>query len=210
MSDADRPARQTSSRAVSHACAWPLAAAAVTLAVIAAQGCTPGGRGGPYSADGAQRDPERARELHARATRAMADDEAEAERLLRDALTADLFLGPAHNNLGVLLLKQGRLYEAANEFEWAKKLMPGHPDPRVNLAMTLERAGKVDEAFAAYDAALAVYDGYLPALQGKARLQVRSGRADASTAAALEEIALRGEPEWREWALLWKAKIGAE
>ncbi len=40
-----------------------------------------------------------------------------------------------------MFLGQRKLYEAANEFEWAKKLLPGHPDPRVNLARTLEEAG---------------------------------------------------------------------
>jgi hypothetical protein len=50
-----------------------------------------------------------------------------------EALSADLFFGLAHNNLGVLYLKEDKLYEAANEFEWARKLMPGHPDPRMNL-----------------------------------------------------------------------------
>lgn len=45
-----------------------------------------------------------------------------AEELFCQALTKDLFYGPAHNNLGVLYLKQRKLYEAANEFEWARNL----------------------------------------------------------------------------------------
>lgn len=40
----------------------------------------------------------------------------------------------------------GWLHKAASEFEWARKLMPGYPDPRLNLAMTLEEAGRIDEA----------------------------------------------------------------
>jgi len=46
-------------------------------------------------------------------------DPATAEKLLREALTADLYHGPAHNNLGVLYLKMSppKLYEAASEFE---------------------------------------------------------------------------------------------
>lgn len=54
-----------------------------------------------------------------------------------------MFNGPAHNNLGVLFLERGQLCKAANEFEWTRKLLPGHPDPRVNLALTLERAGSL-------------------------------------------------------------------
>jgi len=50
---------------------------------------------------------------------------AEAETLLRRALTADLYHGPAHNNLGVLYLTQGKLFEAAGEFEWARGELAG-------------------------------------------------------------------------------------
>jgi Flp pilus assembly protein TadD len=106
-------------------------------------------------------------------------------------------LGPAHNNLGVVFLERGELYEAATEFEWARKLMPGHPDPRLNLAITLDRAGQVDEALNAYTAALEVYPGHIGAVQGLARLTVREGQADGW----LGRIALEGETqEWRQWA----------
>jgi len=82
------------------------------------------------------------------------DQSDRAEDLLRQALVADLVYGPAHNNLGVVYLERGDLYAAANEFEWARKLMPGHPDPRTNLALTLERAGQEYRALARYDPAL--------------------------------------------------------
>ena len=74
------------------------------------------------------RDPRAAERLHQKATALMASDPAEAEKLLRDAIAADIFHGPAHNNLGTLLLARGELYEAATNFEAARKLMPGHPD----------------------------------------------------------------------------------
>lgn len=165
---------------------------------------------GPYTAQHGTdpaRDPGLARKLHASASSVMDSDPEKAESLLRQALDADLYHGPSHNNLGILLLARGELYGAASEFEWARKLMPGHPDPRVNLAMTLEQAGRLEEAINAYDSALAVYDGFLPALQGRARLQIRRGEKDAQTIAALDEIAMRGDPEWREWAKLWRAKL---
>lgn len=132
----------------------------------------------------------------------VADDDPDgAEALFRRALAKDLYYGPAHNNLGVLYLKEKKLYEAANEFEWARKLMPGHPDPRVNLALTLEMAGKVEEALASYKAALEVYPEYLPALQGIASLILRSGKKDERLAGWLDAIAMRGDPRWRDWAL---------
>jgi hypothetical protein len=80
--------------------------------------------------------------------------------------------------------------------------MPGHPDPRVNLALTLEGAGRVDEALATYGAALEVFPGYLPAIRGLARLTLRAGRGDERLAGWLEEIALRSEePAWGDRAL---------
>ncbi|MBX3322441.1 MAG: tetratricopeptide repeat protein [Phycisphaeraceae bacterium] len=131
-----------------------------------------------------------------------------AERLLREALTADLYYGPAHNNLGIVYLSRGMLYEAASEFEWARKLMPGHPDPRMNLALTLERAGRTDEALAAYDTALAVFPGHIQSAQALARLQLRTGRTDDRTPALLDDIALRGESDtWRQWALAQRLKM---
>jgi Tfp pilus assembly protein PilF len=157
---------------------------------------------GPYTAPSeAARDTAKAEKLNREAADLLATDPARAEEMLRQALTADLFHGPAHNNLGVVYLGQQKLYEAAGEFEWAKKLMPGHPDPRVNLGLVMEAAGRNDEAMASYEAALEVWPGYLPAIQGAASLALRSGkRDDARLSGWLDEVALRGDEGWREWA----------
>jgi len=173
---------------------------AALLAAPAA--CSSGGPLGPYStASESDRDSTKAEQLTAKAVDCAEDNPAQAETLLRDALTADLYHGPAHNDLGVLYFREGKLYEAANEFEWARKLMPGQPDPRMNLALTLERAGHVAEAFSAYDAALEVAPEHVPTLQAYASLAVRQGRRDEKVAAMIKTIALRGESEaWRSWA----------
>ena len=157
---------------------------------------------GPYTSQSeAARDTARAEQLNREAADLLGNDDARAEGLLREALTADLFHGPSHNNLGVVYLGQGKLYEAAGEFEWAKKLMPGHPDPRVNLGLVMEAAGRNDEAMASYEAALEVWPGYLPAIQGAASLVLRSGeKNDARLAGWLDEVSLRGDEGWREWA----------
>jgi Tfp pilus assembly protein PilF len=155
---------------------------------------------GPYAPQPeAARDSIKAQKLTQRA--AKESDADKAEKLLREALTADMFHGPAHNNLGVLFLRKGLLYEAAQEFQWAQKTMPGHPDPRMNLALTMEKAGRVDEALTGYASALEVYEGHIPALQAMTRLQLKSGRTNEKTRAMLEEISLKGETEaWRTWA----------
>lgn len=165
------------------------------------------------------RNPLEAQRLTQRAAATMSEDPESAEDMLREALRADLYHGPAHNNLGVLLLSKGDLYGAANEFEWARKLMPGHPDPRLNLAVTLERAGQKDEAMKTYQTALDVYPGYIPAIEAVTRLMLRHGStrggdersnsAREELHANLSEIALRGSSEeWRQWAVEQLARMG--
>lgn len=156
----------------------------------------------PYQTPSANhRSPLQAERLTLEAAELIHSDPKRAESLLRQALAADIYHGPAHNNLGVVYLQQGKLYEAANEFEWARKLMPGHPDPRMNLALTLERAGRIKEALATYDAALEVHPNHLPTMQALARLQLRTNAPDDRTSSFLREISLRGENEqWRQWA----------
>lgn len=178
------------------------AAAVLVGAVLAIAGCRSEPPVGPYTPPSEDdRDTARAEDLNRKAADLMKSDPIRAEALLREALAADLFFGPAHNNLGVLFLEQEKLYEAAGEFEWAKKLLPGHPDPRVNLALVMERAGRNAEAMANYEAALEVWPSYLPALQGLASLTLRSGSSeDPSLAGWLQEISLRGENQWRTWA----------
>ena len=169
--------------------------------VLALVGCKAAGTGPYEPGNEAKRDSVRAQELSARAADLIATDVLEAERLLREALGADLFFGPAHNNLGVVYLKQKKLYEAAGEFEWARKLMPGHPDPRMNLALTLEQAGQTDEAIATYRTALEVWPGHIATVQALAMLHVVGGRQAPELAGWLNEIAMRGETErWRKWA----------
>lgn len=165
-------------------------------------------RPGPYAPiSESDRQTSTAERLNHEAADLMQDDPEKAEKLLREALTADLYHGPSHNNLGILYLKQGKLYEAANEFEWARKLMPGHPDPRMNLAFTLESAGRVDEAIQMYATALEVYPDHIQTLQALTRLQMRTKKTDSRTERFLSEIALRGETEeWRVWARKQMAK----
>jgi hypothetical protein len=78
------------------------------------------------------------------------------------------------------------------------------------LALTLERAGQVREAEASYMSALEVYPGYMPAIQGAARLAVGEGQRTADLRRWLDEIAVGGESEaWRSWARNTAAELPA-
>ena len=179
--------------------------AAFTLA--AASGCATKGHGPYTGTPESTRNPDKAERLNQEAADVIDTNPAKAEKLLREALTFDLYHGPAHNNLGIVLLQKGQLYDAAGEFEWARKLLPGHPDPRMNLAYTLELAGRTDEAITTFRTALEVYPDHLPTIQAITRLQIRAGKKDADTPRWLKDIAMRGESEhWRNWARLELAK----
>lgn len=190
--------------------ACPLVYIAVALALAAGGGCARSAKG-PYDPAGeGARDPRRADELNAQAADLITRDPDRAEALLREALTCDLWHGPAHNNLGVVLLAKGRLYDAAAEFEWAKKLMPASPDPRINLALVLDKAGRCEDAVAAARAAVDLSSDHLPSLQTLARLQIGCDRADASTIATLDKIAFMTTDEpWREWAISNRIRLAA-
>lgn len=176
-----------------------LLAAALGLAT----GC--GEARGPYQSDGNERrDVAKAEARYQEALQALdktPPDEQAAETSLREALGHDLYHGAAHNNLGVLLLKQDRLYDAAEEFEWARKLLPGHPEPRVNLAIALERGGKHLDALDAARTALEVRPGNLAAIKTIAVIQIREALVDDTTRGHLDAIRQRSrDPLWRDWA----------
>ena len=185
-------------------------AAGLLLSLCTAAGACRSTEAGPYSAPSADsRDGLKAAKLSREAADLVAADPEKAERLLREALTADLFHGPAHNNLGVVYLKHGKLYEAANEFEWARKLMPGDPEPRLNLALTLERAGHTEEAQATFKTALEVAPEHMPTIEALTALQVKSGKRDDEILARLKLISYRGETEaWRRWGRDQLARCG--
>ena len=174
----------------------------LVLMLLAGAGCSQHATSGPYSPQQeAQRDALGAQRLTGEAADLMQRNPARAEALLREALTLDLYHGPAHNNLGVLYLSQGKLYEAASEFQWASRLLPGHPDPRINLALVMESAGRTEDALKGYASALEVYPDHIAAIQGLVRLQIKRNRTDGSTKTRLADVALRGTSEqWRTWA----------
>lgn len=183
---------------------------ALVLAALMVIGC--GSARGPYSTDGSTtRDVAKAEDHYQSALAALAvtpSDDQSAETLLREALGYDLYHGAAHNNLGVLLLKQDRLYDAAEEFEWARKLLPGHPEPRVNLAIALERGGKHADALDAARTALEVRPGNLPAIKTIAVIQIREALTDDTTRVHLDAIITRSnDPVWRAWAERERLKL---
>jgi len=125
----------------------------------------------------------------------------DAEKELKAALDADLFCGPAHNNLGAVYLQKQDYYHAAWEFQYAAKLMPGKAEPLYNLAMVYEAVGQLDSSRDWYTKAHELEPEDINITCGLARVRVRTSLNDQTTQDLLRRIVLQGPTDqWRQWA----------
>ncbi|MEO0854312.1 MAG: tetratricopeptide repeat protein, partial [Cyanobacteria bacterium J06648_11] len=75
------------------------------------------------------------------------------------------------------------------------------PDPRINLALTLEKAGQADDAAASYRAALEMAPLSVDAMTGLARLQIRTTDTSGETVELLRKIEKStDDASLRSWA----------
>lgn len=149
-----------------------------------------------------ERNQEKAQALNADGVRLLkARKFEEAEATFKEALTADVICGPAHNNLGKAYFHQGKHYLAAWEFQYAAKLLPNHPEPRNNLGLVFETVGKLDNAVEEYGKALTLEPDDPDFLGNLARARIRRGDRAPEVRQLLEDLILKdGRPEWVEWA----------
>jgi tetratricopeptide (TPR) repeat protein len=82
-------------------------------------------------------------------------DFAAAERMYRDLLRSYPAHAPSLCNLGVLLVRSGRVDEAAECYNLALAASPGHPDAHFNLGNLYRRVNRPREAAGHYRACLA-------------------------------------------------------
>ncbi|MEO0529368.1 MAG: tetratricopeptide repeat protein [Planctomycetota bacterium] len=162
------------------------------------------------------RDTARAEKLHAKALKLVARCEhctgcecidnavckpCKAEKLLQDALIADVRYGPAHNTLGTLYLQQRKLYLAAWEFEYATGLMPERPEPLYNLGMVYEEAGRLGQAIVAYEQAYEIDPTNAEYIGNLARVSLKQGVPLNEVRYLLRELRLYDtRPGWIAWA----------
>ena len=135
----------------------------------------------------------------------------ETERYARAATKHDLavqaeqYLSTAQGHLGLIeiAIQVGERVTGRGEIHAGRPGLTenGHPDPRLNLALTLEQAGQTDEAIRTYKTALEVYPGHLPTVEALARICVVQHRDSEELAGWLDTIAMQGETDgWRKWA----------
>jgi Tfp pilus assembly protein PilF len=123
-----------------------------------------------------------------------------AEQTLEKALIADVTFGPAHNNLGQVYFQQGKLYLAAMEFDYARRLMPQRPEPYNNLGLVYERAGRTEEAIENFSLARALEPNNSEFVGNVVRVRMRRGDREADVQQMLRDLLLlETRPEWLEW-----------
>ena len=148
------------------------------------------------------RDTETARRENARGKALLkAGKPAEAEKAFKAALTADLFYGPAHNNLAIAYYRRKKFYLAAWEFQYAATLLPNKPEPKNNLGIVLEAVGRLADAQKNYAAAMALEPDNPRFIGNLARCRVRLGQRTPETRDLLQQLVLKDtRPEWVDWA----------
>jgi hypothetical protein len=128
-------------------------------------------------------------------------DFVKAEEHLQKALVADVTYGPAHNTLGMLYLKQRRLYLAAWEFEYANKLMPERFEPIFNLALVYESADKLDRAIEYASMAFSMAPRNPDVLETLIRTRIRNGDPIEELRPLMKEVLFyETRPAWVCWA----------
>ena len=125
----------------------------------------------------------------------------EAEAKFKEALTADVMYGPAHNNLGKVYYLQKRYYLAAWEFEYAMKLMPYLPEPKNNLGLVFESVDQLDKAVSYYQEAIKMEPENPEVIGNLVRAQLQRDDRDDGVGQLLSELVrIDTCPEWVDWA----------
>lgn len=161
-----------------------------------------GSRGGVLRVEDRTRDTPTAQRLTAQAVGLIEENRLEEAMIkLDEALQADVMYGPARNNRGKVLFLNGDLYASAWEFQYAAQLMPHQPEPKNNLGLVMEAAGRLNDAVDHYTSAYDLARDNPEIIANLARARIRNGDQGAETRALLEELVLRdNRDEWLEWA----------
>ena len=136
-------------------------------------------------------------------------DLAEAEACFRQALECDPFYGAAHSNLGVVLMQQGRPFDAVWHLRYASQLLPAASAPRTNLGILYELVGRYGPAEEQLRAALRLAPDDIEVIGHLARLHVRQDIWTNDTRAWLEALAAQDDDAaWRTWGQREAARHG--
>jgi len=103
---------------------------------------------------------------------------ANAETLWRTTLARNPNSYLAHNNLGNILFRNGRMDEAMEHYQKALAIHPQYDLAHNNLGLVLFRKGRVDEAVEHYQKAVEIQPQYVEAHDNLGNAFVQQGRVD--------------------------------
>lgn len=134
-----------------------------------------------------------------------------AKDKFQEAIEADLYYAPAHNNLGLVFMQLENYYEAAWEFQCAAKMMPHAPEPRTNLGLLYENLGRLDPAISEYETALKIDPANIVAMRHASRAYVKTGETDDKLKDALEKLlSIPDSGQWDYWARGQLIRLGRD
>lgn len=101
-----------------------------------------------------------------------------AETLWTDTVAKNPNASMAYNNLGDVLVNQGRFLEAIVECRISLRIDPRNPEPYNNLGTALARAGRIPEAIKQCEQALRIKPDYAQAHNNLGNIFLQIGRSD--------------------------------
>jgi tetratricopeptide (TPR) repeat protein len=84
----------------------------------------------------------------------------------------------AHNNLGYILLRKGKVDDASIHFQEALQIKPDYAEANYNLGIVLRQKGNVDDAIAHYQRALQIKPDYADAHVNLGNILFQKGKVD--------------------------------
>jgi tetratricopeptide (TPR) repeat protein len=151
---------------------------------------------------------EEARTLNAKVISEKENNYTQKQDVLEQALALDDLYGEAHNNLGVILYKQRKLYDAASQFQRSADLLPGNPIPLINLAILHAELKQWDRALAFARQAYKRDCHSIGAIEVLALCLVEKEGSDKELQPILDKLAIISVNEkWRKWAIKQKKAI---
>jgi superkiller protein 3 len=96
----------------------------------------------------------------------------------------------AQNNLGRVLVAQGKREQAARAFDAAIRINPRYPEPHNNLATLHAQAGRFEQALAHFAVAIELNPGYAQAYNNLGVALLNQGRVHEATSKLAQAVRL--------------------
>ncbi len=127
-------------------------------------------------------------------------DDGSAEAAYGEALTLDPQFAAAHNNLGLLHHRRGKLDQAVRAFSAALALDPDQPEARYNLGCIREELGAVDEARQQWTRAIVLAPALADAHFNLGASLIEAGQVDLGRLHLHHYLALVADGPWADRA----------